>query len=117
MSTYYSAVLACAFGLLAMSASAQEETGEALVEANSDRAQRIQELRQELRQEMQAERESRRERIEERLANLSEDERAALREKRRMIQQNQARRAERFRRLQRVPCDCGEAATETESEN
>ena len=63
----------------------------------------------ELRELLQAERQARRQAIEARLANLSEDERAALQERRRMARQSQMRRAA-ARRGQRQPCDCNEAA-------
>jgi vacuolar-type H+-ATPase subunit I/STV1 len=83
----------------------------------SERVERIRALRQELREEVQAEQQSRREALEQRLANLSEDERAALRERRQMMRQQQARRADRLRGQRRSQCDCPDAEAETETQN
>ncbi len=71
------------------------------------RQERIAELRQLMREERQAQRQD----IEERLANLSDDERAALQERRQM-RQAQQRRENRTRRGQRQLCDCSDTTTE-----
>ncbi len=68
------------------------------------RRERIQELRQLIRED----REVRRQEIQQRLENLTEDERAALQERRQMQRQNQAQRSQRPRRQQNR-CECSES--------
>lgn len=71
-----------------------------------ERQARITELRELLKEDRQAHRED----IENRLSNLTEDERAALQERRRMARQAQMRR-NGARRGGHQPCNCNEAQT------
>lgn len=79
---------------------------------SAERQARITELRELIKQDRQA----RRQDIEARLSDLSEDERAALQERRRMARQAQQRREGiRGRRGVRPPCECDQAQAEDSS--
>ena len=73
----------------------------------AERTARIEELRGLLREE----RESRRADIQQRLEGLSDDQKAALQERRRMVRQSQARRQARGQGRQQ-PCVCPETEVE-----
>ncbi len=112
MKIYLAKAFICGLSIGLSSSLWAQETVETNEEAaRAERQARITELRELVREE----REARRQDIEQRLSNLSEDERAALQERRRMMRQAQARRIG-VRRAQREPCEC-DSVEEAESAN
>lgn len=94
----YSIVLS----LSANSVLAQDDEQTLEDQAQAERIARIQELRQLEREERQA----RRQNIRRRLEGLTEDERRALRERRRIVEQARTRQGQRMRGPVRQGCPC-----------